>query len=222
MGCDWSVLSHPNLSVPAAALSLSLSVCLCLWLSLCLSLLASAAAAAAAASCYSLRPLPFPSAHRHAHAAVCLRIHYYTHHTPPPSPPPRRKPVPRTVTAARSYCCCCQASLPTFLLSLPGAAELRVARSSSTAEKERPPATYHLQRQPDSRAAGPRITASSSTQHLHPSPPTSHHRPAANQLAVARPSLRPLHARHPRCWSVSTSPALDRLPPSSLARARLQ
>ena len=214
MGCDWSVLSHPNLSVPAAALSLSL----CASVSGCLSVSRCWPPLQAAALCARCRSRVLID----THTLLSVCAYTTTHpHTPPPSPPPRRKPVPRTVTAARR-CCCCQASLPTFLLSLPGAADLRVARSSSTAEKERPPATYHHQRQPDSRAAGPRTTASSSTQHLHPSPPTSHRRSAANQLAVARPSLRPLHARYLRCWSVSTSPALDRLPRSSLARARLR
>ena len=215
MGCDWSVLSHPNLSVPAAALSLPLCLCLCVSVSRCWPPLLLLQAAALCARCRSRVLID-----THTLLSVCA---YTTTHTTLHPHHRRRDASPSlALSPLRVVAAAARPPLLTFPLSLPGAADLRVARSSSTAEKERPPATYHHQRQPDSRAAGPRATASSSTQHLHPSPPTSHRRSPANQLAVARPSLRPLHARYLRCWSVSTSPALDRLPRSSLARARLR
>jgi hypothetical protein len=81
MGCDWSVLSHSNLSAPAAALSLSASLCLCvsLWP-------ASAAAAsflllllsapAAAPECTSTRTRCCLSAHTlpHTHSTTATPI----------------------------------------------------------------------------------------------------------------------------------------------------
>lgn len=209
MGCDWSVLSHSNLSAPAAALSLPVSVCLCvsLWPASAASfLLLLLSAPAAAPECTSTR------------TRCCLSAH--TLHTPPlpPSLPPRRKPVPRTATAARCCFCCHQAFLLTF--SLPGAADLRVSRSSSTAEKERPPATYHHQRQP-TRELQCSPTHNSNLLDTTPPPLTTHIAPPPrSQRACCRATLAAPSVRlHPRCWTVSTSPALDRLPPFSLARA---
>jgi hypothetical protein len=187
MGCDWSVLSHSNLSAPAAALSLSVCLSLCLSLACLRCKLPAAAAAALCARCRSRVHID-----THTLLSVCA---YTTTHTPPPPPslPPRRKPVPRTVTAARR-CYCCQAFLLTFSrCQVRRISGYRVAPPRPRKSDHLRPTTTNVNRLGSSSAV-PRTTATSPTQHHRPSLPASKHRPAASKLAVARPSLRRLYA----------------------------
>jgi hypothetical protein len=189
MGCDWSVLSHSNLSAPAAALSLSVCLSLCLSLACLRCKLPAAAAAALCARCRS-------RVHIDTHTLLSVCAYTTTHtHTPPPPPslPPRRKPVPRTVTAARR-CYCCQAFLLTFSrCQVRRISGYRVAPPRPRKSDHLRPTTTNVNRLGSSSAV-PRTTATSPTQHHRPSLPASKHRPAASKLAVARPSLRRLYA----------------------------
>jgi hypothetical protein len=213
MGCDWSVLSHSNLSAPAAALSLSVCLSLCLSLACLRCKLPAAAAAALCARCRSRVHID-----THTLLSVCAYTTTHTHTT--------TTPITAAATQARpSHCHRCASllllpGLPSNLLSLPGAADLRVSRSSSTAEKERPPATYHHQRQP-TRELQCSPTHNSNLADTTPPPLTTRiEAPPCSQQACCRATLAAPSVRlHPRCWTVSTSPALDRLSPFSLARA---